>query len=206
MPTARTREFSTIYFCCAAAAGAVLLPLAAMPATAQSASIADPAAHCSASFKDMKDRVACLEQAIAGLLHDDRCRAVDLSQLMDTPSEMAREKPVNEDEPAEDYAVPTGLGAERVELPREIQKREDKKKKEAETLNAYVEKLVRTSRGTYIFYLDNGQVWRQKESDSVRNILSTKRNYDATISTGVLSGYRLKLKGVPRQMLVDRVE
>ena len=154
----------------------------------------------------MKDRVACLEQAIAGLLHDDRCRAVDLSQLMDAPPEMAREEPVNEDEPAEDYAVPTGLGAERVELPREIQKREDKKKKEAETLNAYVEKLVRTSRGTYIFYLDNGQVWRQKESDSVRNILSTKRNYDATISTGVLSGYRLKLKGVPRQMLVDRVE
>jgi len=204
MPAAGNRSMIAVCFLCSTGPGAFFFSSTA-PAAAQDGPIADPAAYCGANFKDMKERVACLERAIAGLLDDDRCRAIDLSALVDRPPVLAQTGS-NEAEAVENYDLPTGLGAERVELPREIQEREDEKTKKAETLEASVERLVRTSRGTYIFYLENDQVWRQKDSDSVRNMLSTKRNYEVTISSGLLSGYRLKVKGVPRQMLVDRIE
>lgn len=161
----------------------------------------DPIESCRANSKTDKAHIACLKAALSRALN------VPLAQ-----NEPARNSGViaqsntaidNSQNAVQEAAEPTGLGAERVKL---RTAKAENQKDEPEEIKAAIVRADRSRSGTYTFHLDNGQVWRQKSSDAARVRLSKKRTYTVTIQKGLLSGYRLKIDGVKRRMLVDRLQ
>ena len=104
------------------------------------------------------------------------------------------------------FGEPTGLGAEQVKE-REVRTgerpREDAK---SERIVATVTEFATTSLGDIIFFLDNGQIWRQKSSDRSQLRLSRKRQYTVFVEEGMLSGYRLTINELKRTILVERIK
>lgn len=60
--------------------------------------------------------------------------------------------------------------------------------------------------GDYVFFLENGQIWRQKSSDSSRLRLSERKSYIVQIRRGSVSGYRLSIAGKRSSVLVERLK
>ncbi len=75
---------------------------------------------------------------------------------------------------------------------------------EAAVLNATVIDVGKDRHGALIFYLDNGQVWRQMEA----RYFPYPRNgqFDVVISTGVMGEYRLQVGGTGRKVTIRRTK
>ena len=170
---------------------------------------ADPIRDCRENTGGEQERIACLEAAIVELIGaapqataqtPNRAEAETLAEA--APAETAQPPVVAEAAPEEG---PTGLGAEQV-LARAPDAARADTRKENETLTATVSDVAVTQNGAYVFFLDNGHIWRQKSSDSNKTRLSKRRQYSAEISKGAISGYRLRLSGVRRPFLVERIK
>lgn len=162
----------------------------------------NPIDYCRDNSDGKSERIECLEAAIANLMNGTTVIANETPQ----PLALAEEN-VPENTQLQSSELPTGLGAERVRLPRDLDKEAREKKLAEQTQTANVTKLVKTGRGTYIFHLDNGQVWREKGKFQSRDRFSKNKNYVVTISkSGATGGYRLKVEGKRGELSVDRIE
>ena len=166
---------------------------------------------------DYKARVACLEAAIRGELTiaapaaPGAPGAPALETGPKTTTEIALEPPTIASNPAPvaaaetvDDGRPTGLGAEQV-IARSGEY-ERKKAKRPDPLNVEVEDVAYGRTGKAIFILANGQVWREKDKDPRGRRINTKKAYTAEITKARLGGYRMKLEGVTRKLVVERVK
>ena len=141
-----------------------------------SAAADDPVARCRETSATREARIACLEQALMGV----------------APSATAAPQP-----PVE------GLGAEQVTARMRTNREEPQR---PESVDARLEDFAVTRDGFIVFFLDNGQVWRQASADGARLRLSSKRDYAVSVAKGALSGYRLTIKELRRAVLVERIK
>ena len=176
------------------------------------AQIADPIAECRETTRGKSDRIACLETAIRALMAAgpvaaeaaSSADAASTATVAQTPDAANMADAAAAAKP-EDAATPSGLGAEQVAA-RNRNDRASDKRDARETLTATLSDFAVSRSGAYVFFLDNGQIWRQKPSDANRARLSNRRDYAAEVSKGALSGYRLRLNGVRRPFLVERIK
>ncbi|MCA8887532.1 MAG: hypothetical protein KDA46_01805 [Parvularculaceae bacterium] len=173
----------------------VVIALAAAPAAAEGLQGAELISNCRDNAPDKDARIACLEAAITSL-----AAPADVAAL--TASSAA---PQGGDESELAQNEVSGLGAEQV-IARMAVKNDDVASDINEKVNAAVAEFARTPSGAYVFFLDNGQVWRQKSADSNRIQLSAKRQYTVSVSPGAISGYRLRVNELRRTLLVERVK
>ena len=75
---------------------------------------------------------------------------------------------------------------------------------EPAVLEATVVDVTKTRRGSLVFYLDNGQVWRQIEPRYFP--YPRDGEFDVTISTGMMGAYRLQVEGAGRRVTIRRVK
>lgn len=184
-----------LQICAALAAGC-----AAGPAFAQQ----DPIETCRKQSATDAARIACLEETVRMLLGTPL-------QASGEPASVASKETAPQDtsvaqlDPAPS-AEPTGMGAEQVKR-RQIEKGErNRDEDKAEPVGAVVTEFAYTSLGNVIFFLDNGQIWRQKDADASSIRLSKKRRYSVVISEGMLSGYRLTINELKKTLLVERLK
>ncbi|MBB5519230.1 hypothetical protein [Amphiplicatus metriothermophilus] len=138
----------------------------------------NPIEHCRTAAASDQARIACLEAALAQALGLEAAAAPD--------------------------DAPTVLGAEQVlARNREPGGGQDAEK---ETIEARLEDFAVNRNGDIVFFLDNGQIWRQKQADSNALRLSRKKAYSVSVSKGVLSGYRLEIRALKRSVLVERLK
>ena len=71
-----------------------------------------------------------------------------------------------------------------------------------ETMSAVVIDVTRTGYGELVFHLDNGQVWRQQEKRYYP--YPRNREFDVTISRGILGEYQLQVEGTGRKVTIRR--
>lgn len=91
------------------------------------------------------------------------------------------------------------FGAERLE------ERIAESRKQKLTLR--VDSVAKTLRGRLVIIFDNGQVWRQLDSDTtVIPLPNEPRGREATIKRGLMGGYQMKIDGSGRQFRVLRVQ
>ncbi|MEZ5895181.1 MAG: hypothetical protein R3C51_02160 [Parvularculaceae bacterium] len=175
-------------------AGAAAL-LAFAPAAAQEPQGDELILNCRETSPDADARIACLEAAITSLASPAGLaaqRAPNVAQVGVGANEAVQNEV-------------SGLGAEQV-IARTAVKGDDGANDIDEKVNAAVTEFAQTPSGAYVFFLDNGQVWRQKRADSNRIRLSAKRQYTVSVSPGAISGYRLKVNELRRTLLVERVK
>ncbi|MEX6633098.1 hypothetical protein [Hyphococcus lacteus] len=151
----------------------------------------NPIDNCRENTDGKKDRIACLEAALRTYIGDTNSIATADS------SDQVTAMP-NKDQP-------TGLGAEQVVARNQTISETDAKNSEKDVIASLTDFAV-TRSGTYVFFLDNGQIWKQKPADSNRFRLSKKRDYTVKVSQGALSGYRLEIEEMRRSMLVERIK
>ncbi len=163
----------------------VAISLAIGPAAAQEPQGAELIVSCREGSPDADARIACLEAAITSLT---------------SPAGVAAG---NAPDVAQNEV--SGLGAEQV-MARQAIKEDGAAAEIDEKVTASVTEFARTPSGAYVFFLDNGQVWRQKRADSNRIRLSEKRQYTVSVSPGAISGYRLKVNELRRTLLVERIK
>ena len=82
-------------------------------------------------------------------------------------------------------SAPAAFGAEQI-----IQKPSELKKGQSLELKATIDTLRETMPDTWLFTLDNGQVWRQ---DEVRVGFLPEQGEEVTLRKGALGSYRLNL-------------
>jgi hypothetical protein len=76
--------------------------------------------------------------------------------------------------------------------------------REPDVARASVVKVTRTRYGELVFHFDNGQVWRQQEK---RYFPYPKdREFDVTITTGMMGEYRLQVEGAGRRTTIKRLQ
>lgn len=66
---------------------------------------------------------------------------------------------------------------------------------EITSLSAMAIEFARNARGKSLFVLDNGQVWRQIDSDSSQVLDPAAKTFKVTIERGVLGSYNLTMEG-----------
>lgn len=170
------------------------------PALAQSA---NPIDYCRDNSDGESERIECLEAAIRDFM---RIKSSDGASAITPPAAEAQTSGgmlAQDGAPAE--AAPTGMGAEQV-LARQHRQNPDSPKPAAETETSPITEIAVNRSGKYIFFLENGQVWRQKSSDRNRSKLSKRVDYTATLFEGALSGYRMRVSDVRRPFLVERIK
>ncbi|WP_411817144.1 hypothetical protein [Hyphococcus sp. DH-69] len=156
----------------------------------------NPIDYCRENSDGKKERIACLEDALRGFLGETESVAA-------TPTQEPSEQPAEQLAEAPDE--PTGLGAEQVIARNKTIAEVEEKHRESDVV-ATLSDFAITRSGTYVFFLDNGQIWRQKPADSNRIRLSKKRDYTVKVSKGTLSGYRLEIEALRRSLLVERIK
>lgn len=210
--------------------GASAISLAAFSAgeaAAQSAN--NPIEHCRETAETDKERIACLEAAIMGLMSKPAAVAETTEKPEAEPAaeageadaaRLAAEESGAEDDAAEEARLaaaeaqaepePTGLGAEQVERrQRQAEKTEARGENddgEELIVEAAVAEFAKTSIGDALFILDNGQIWRKKKSERVRGRLLNSRDYTVKISEGLFSGYRMHINELGETVTVERVK
>lgn len=145
------------------------------------------------------DRIACLESAMLRRATETLAASEEQEPPSDTSAQLA------DAAPQKTADEPTGLGKEQV-LARTQPLSERKKDREESSVSSALTDFAVNRNGFYVFFLENGQIWRQKSSDSNRAKLSPRRSYSAEVSEGMVSGYRLKLDKVKRPFLVERLK
>lgn len=151
----------------------------------------NPIDNCRENTDGKKDRIACLEAALRTYIgsSDSIAAADSTDQVASVPK----------------GDQPTGLGAEQVVARSQTIAELDAKKNETAVAASLTDFAI-TRSGTYVFFLDNGQIWKQKPADSNRFRLSKKRDYTVKVSQGAVSGYRLEIEEMRRSMLVERIK
>jgi hypothetical protein len=66
---------------------------------------------------------------------------------------------------------------------------------ELQSITAMATEFARTARGKALFVLDNGQVWRQLDSDGSEVTLVPPRPFKVTIERGAFGAYNLTMEG-----------
>lgn len=74
-----------------------------------------------------------------------------------------------------------------------------------DSITANVTEFATTPTGKFIVFLDNGQVWRQQQSDSGTARFKSREN-KVLISYGALGSYTLQLNGSNKVFKVNRVK
>ncbi len=187
------------------AGAASALALTIGPATAQTGTGDPDIDYCRERTDDLQGRVACLEAAILSMRGTAGQQAAVAPQAPAAPSSESGAPAVVATAPDE----PTGIGAE--EVIRRQQKAgirtadngDDSRKRPSE--DATVEEFAYNAHKKLILFLDNGQVWRQMSSDSVRVRLSKSRRHDVTITQGAMGSYRMTLHSMGRKIRVERI-
>lgn len=159
---------------------------------------ADPIDYCRETSGGKSERIACLEAAITALMAQRSASAPplppDVSDIAAAPPPVPAAPPVS------------GLGAEQVEKRlRKEDKLAEAEEEETEVTAAVVE-FGETALGKALLILDNGQVWRQRDSDRNRIRLSAKQQYTVTIKQGMISGYRIHINELGRTFVAERIQ
>lgn len=76
--------------------------------------------------------------------------------------------------------------------------------REPELVHASVVKVTKTRYGELVFHFDDGQVWRQQEKRYFP--YPKNREFDVTISTGMMGEYRLQVEGAGRKATIRRLQ
>lgn len=182
--------------------GALAVLAAVTTGAAGSAEAVHPIALCRETSPNDAARIACLEAALEAAVGEERADAAAAS-IAPSPVPVAT-APSGELTPA--AAAPVGLGAEQV-VRREVEQRlREPEQRKATTVTATISEFAYTSLGDVIFFLDNGQIWRQKKSDKNQLRLSKSRTYAVEVEEGMISGYRLTIKEMRRTILVERIK
>ncbi|GAB4524608.1 MAG: hypothetical protein Kow00133_12880 [Amphiplicatus sp.] len=156
----------------------------ALAATTGGAAQADnPIEHCRATAASDQARIACLEAALAEAL------GLETASAAGEPND-----------------APTGLGAQQVLARQQDGSHAPHSKQEKQTVEARLEDFAVNRNGDIVFFLDNGQIWRQKQADSNTLRLSRKKSYSVSVSEGLFSGYRLEIRELKRSVLVERLK
>ncbi len=101
--------------------------------------------------------------------------------------------------------TPEQFGAENTPAAKEA--REDKKAKVLDSITAGVKEYAFNPFGKFIVFLDNGQIWKQKQGDSDRAHFRRKASDNTvTISRGFLGSYNLKVNDSERIFKVNRIK
>ncbi|MEQ8935315.1 MAG: hypothetical protein RIE56_05950 [Amphiplicatus sp.] len=166
---------------------------AASPAFAQG----DPIEVCRNASETDAARILCLENAIRALTSGAPKQSA-AAVASEGNATLADGITVNDEV--------TGLGAEQVKRRQAAKEQIEAGDNEPVEIAAEVTEVAYTSLGKAIFFLDNGQIWRQKNADKNNIRLSGKRDYTAVISEGMLSGYRLTVNELKRTVLVERIK
>ena len=66
---------------------------------------------------------------------------------------------------------------------------------ELQSITATASEFARTPRGKALFVLDNGQVWRQLDSDGSAVLDPPARGFKVTIERGAFGSYNLTIEG-----------
>lgn len=189
--------------------GAALIGVDA-PAHAQ----ADPISHCRENTDGKSERIACLEAAILGLMGgpsqalsqaDGQAGADGQTDAAPPQTRLAE----TEAAPAAMSDAPTGLGAEQV-VKREVERGERDntiaEKRRSERVTSKIVDFARTDAGFLLIFLENGQIWRQRKSDSAVVRLRKSKDYEAEIRRGVISGYRMRIPAAHQTIVVERIK
>jgi hypothetical protein len=76
---------------------------------------------------------------------------------------------------------------------------------ELQSLTATATEFAKTARGKALFVLDNGQVWRQLDSDGTEVANPPARAFKVTIERGSLGSYNLTMEGRNSLIKVTRI-
>ena len=151
------------------------------------------------------DRIACLEGAIVSLA----------GKKSGKKEKQAATEPATLPAAADgaptiaDASEPAGLGAEQVKArqrDRSDAEREDKEKKPREVANVRITEVVYSRAGKALFFMEDGQIWREVDKDDHGRRVSTKKQYSAEITQSMFGGYRMKIDGVVRMFAVERLK
>jgi len=166
---------------------------------------ANPIDHCRETSDSKKERIACLEAAITGLMSTGQPVAAAETPAVDEEEET---RLAEAEQAAAD--APAGIGAEQVRAKQENESKEGRKKRKkrikAETLEATLVDFARTATGRLILVLDNGQVWSQRSSDRQKVRLRDGDTPAVTVRRGVMSGYRMELSKPNVTIVVERLK
>ncbi len=163
---------------------------------------ADPIEHCRETADNKKERIACLEAVITGLISPGQPVAAVVVEAEEQPR-LAETEPAAED-------MPAGLGSEQARANQESKSKEGrrahKKRVKAEAVNATLVDFARTKTGRLILVLDNGQVWSQRSSDRQKVRLRDGDTPEVTVRRGTFSGYRMELSKPNVTIVVERLK
>lgn len=76
---------------------------------------------------------------------------------------------------------------------------------ELQSITATTSEFAKTLRGKALFVLDNGQVWRQLDSDGTEVVAPRASGFKVTIERGALGSYNLTIEGRGGLIKVARV-
>ena len=177
----------------------------AAPALAQSPSV-DPIEFCREESGDKEERIACLENAIRGLLNAAGPEAA-ATPLSDTSKE-GDETLLAEAEP--EVEEPVGIGAEQVRARVERKTEEGKKQRRqriaSDVATARLVDFASTPAGRLVLVLDNGQVWAQRAGDNQKVRLRKGDTPEIKIRRGAISGYRLEFSSPNVTIIAERLK
>lgn len=71
-------------------------------------------------------------------------------------------------------------------------------------INATVVDVTKDGYGALIFHFDNGQVWGQQEKRYFS--YPKNRQFDVTISEGIMGESRLQVEGAGRRLTIKRIQ
>ncbi len=178
-----------------------LLALVAAPAAAQMpAKLLD----CAAIARDA-DRLACYDAAVADSSSEARAaserRARESARIAAEEAAVAAaaaKQKAEADAIAEAAARKEAFGAEAVaSRPERFQAPPG----QIQQIDAVVTEVLTNRSGLGVFLLDNGQIWRQADTDSLPNVRTGEK---VTIKRALLGGYDMTFERSHRTVLVKR--
>lgn len=148
-------------------------------------------------------RLACFEAIVSGendvAVMGEPESAESATPAVVVPAAASEAEPVEAQEPPE-VAAATGMPAE--DFGREHL--DSQAGNTPEVLYARVVKVSKGNHDSLVFHLDNGQIWRQIQPRYYP--YPRNREFDATITTGMLGEYQLQVEGEGRKVNVRRLE
>ncbi|MEL7490274.1 MAG: hypothetical protein AAGJ73_06110 [Pseudomonadota bacterium] len=176
--------------------------LSAAPAAAGTDDLIPSLRTCKAIGED-KARLACLDGVLETLELATDTTALDDQADPQVPALANASSAVEEPEPEAEVPEETAeFGAEDIKT-----KQASKKTKRPNLLNATLIELATNKSGKYVMILDNGQVWRQLQSDTGRLSIGKKEaNLPVTIKRRSLGGYSFSLERDRRSVRVERLK
>ncbi len=181
----------------------------AAPALAQSPSV-DPIEFCREESGDKEERIACLENAIRGLLNSAGPMAAATPLSDNTSGALADSDETLLAEAEPEIEEPVGIGAEQVRARMERKTEEGKKQRRqriaSEASSTRLIDFASTSAGRLILVLENGQVWAQRAGDNQKVRLREGDTPTIKIRRGAISGYRLEFSSPNVTIIAERLK